>query len=84
MFLVSLLQHSERMFYTPPQNIEVSKANTNITLFQNNIDSMVTATFNICGCLVIVTLPLNIVTDCHVPANVGVHQMCVITKCVGS
>lgn len=46
---------------------------------------MVTATLNICGCLLIVViLPLTVVTNYHLPATVGVHQMmCEITKCVG-
>lgn len=46
---------------------------------------MVTATFNTCGCLLIVViLPPTVVTNCYVPATVGVHQMmCEITKRVG-
>lgn len=80
---VSVLQPSEMMLNTP-QNIGVSKPISNLTLIQNNVNSMVTAAFNICGCLVIVTLPLTVVTNCRLPATVGVHQMmCEITKCVG-
>lgn len=42
---------------------------------------MVTATIYICGCLVIVVLPLTVLTNSHVLATVGVHQMmCEITK----
>ena len=80
---VSVWQSTEMMISTP-QDFVVSKPISNLTLTQNNVDSMVNATFNTCGCLVIVTLPLTVVTNCRLPATVGVHQMmCEITKCTG-
>lgn len=79
MLLVFVLQQSEKMLYTPPRNIEVSQTNFKIILTVWS-----PTTLNICGCLlIVVVLPPTIVTNYHVPATVGVHQMMWdVKKCI--